>query len=368
MKKSILIAFLGNPFYDTRLKNLINSFSKSGYEFIVLGFEWEGKEIYVNKNVQVININRTPSIKFYLNFLYHLFKFLLKNKADFYFAEDVYSLGLMSIFSKIRRKKLFYNSRELYPFLAGLRERKFVQSLLAFVEKLFIKFPDYVLTTGEMDSEFLMHHYHLNNVIVLRNLPSMINMSGKIDLRKVLNIPEDSKILLYQGVLIDGRGIKVAIKLLQNFEKFHLVILGEGREKENFIKFAHSIGVNERVRFMGAVKQEDLVSYTAAADLGLALIENISLSYYYALPGKLFEYIMAELPVLCTDLPQMKSIVKKYNVGRYVDINNYDEIIKNVSEIFSNPEIINTYKQNCMIAKKELNWENEFTKLKEKLI
>lgn len=368
MKNSILIAFLGNPFYDTRLKNLINSFSKYGYEFIVLGFEWEGKEIYDNENIQIIKIQRTPSIKFYLKFLYHLFIFLFKNKADFYFAEDVYSLGLMSIFSKIRRKKLFYNSRELYPFLAGLRERKIVQSILAFVEKLFIKFPDNVLTTGEMDSEFLMHHYHLSNVIVLRNLPSMINILEKIDLRKLLNIPDDSKILLYQGVLIDGRGIKVAIKLLQDFEKFHFVILGEGREKENFIKFAHSIGVNERVHFMGAVKQEDLVPFTSAADLGLALIENISLSYYYALPGKLFEYIMAEIPVLCTDLPQMKNIVKKYNVGRYVDINNYEDIIKNVSEIFSNSEIISTYKKNCVIAKKELNWENEFTKLKEKLM
>jgi len=48
---------------------------------------------------------------------------------------------------------------------------------------------------------------------------------------------------------------------------------------------------------------------TASVDIGVSLIENLSTSYYYALPNKLFEYIMADVPVVVSNLPQMKKLL-----------------------------------------------------------
>jgi len=114
---------------------------------------------------------------------------------------------------------------------------------------------------------------------------------------------------------------------------------------------------------MGKINQNELLSYTAAADVGLSLIENISLSYHYALPNKLFEYIMAEIPVVVSKLPQMVEIVMQYNVGEVVDLDNLDELIHKIKLLSENTQLYSNYSANCENASKELNWNNEIRNL-----
>ncbi|MCB0731157.1 MAG: glycosyltransferase, partial [Ignavibacteriae bacterium] len=117
--------------------------------------------------------------------------------------------------------------------------------------------------------------------------------------------------------------------------------------------------------FIGAVNHSELLNYTAGADIGLALIENISISYYYALPNKLFEYIMAGIPIFASNLPQMKKVIDEYNVGKYVDPENENEMIKNLEELIKDQKLLSDFSANCKKASKILNWENEFEKFKE---
>ena len=51
-------------------------------------------------------------------------------------------------------------------------------------------------------------------------------------------------------------------------------------------------------------------------DLGLSFEEDTCLAYKFALPNKIFDYIHAEIAVLVSDLPEMKALVNKYNVGQ----------------------------------------------------
>jgi len=107
------------------------------------------------------------------------------------------------------------------------------------------------------------------------------------------------------------------------------------------------------------IEKNELLNYTAAADVGLSLIEDISLSYHYALPNKLFEYIMAEIPVIVSNLPQMVEIVMQYNVGEVVESDNQNELINKINLLFEDEELYSSYKANCKSASKELNWDNE---------
>ena len=104
-------------------------------------------------------------------------------------------------------------------------------------------------------------------------------------------------------------------------------------------------------------------SRAGPTDIGVALIENISKSYYYALPNKLFEYIMAEVPVVVSNLPQMKEIIEKYDVGFAVDIDNRYELITAIKKLSEDARLYESKKQNCRIASQELNWEKEVTSL-----
>lgn len=372
MKKctNICISYLGNSNNDTRITNLVNSLEADGCSVEVISFDWTTPGFQtIGGRQKVYKLVKTSfSLKYYLKFARILLKDLFKSKADIFVAEDIYTLPFVFFAGKLKRKIVYYNSRELYPFLAGLRNKKIVQTLIRIIERFFITKVNLVLTTGPMDAQFLEQYYKITNTLVIRNLPVQKKPDKVLDLRKELNLDSDNILLLYQGVLLEGRGLEQTFEALAKTEKFHLIILGDGVLKASLVETADKLGILDRVHFIGTVSQSDLINYTAAADVGLALIKNLSLSYYYALPNKLFEYISAGLPVIISDLPQMRQIIDKYNVGEVADIetgNNLDEILK---KFIADKDKLGFYSDNCRKAAEELNWQNEYKLVKQKFL
>jgi len=369
-KKSAVITFLGNAYHDSRVVNLIESLNQLGIETKTISFDWKTKNFKTQVgSITVYRLDKSnSSIIYYFNFLFLLIRDLLKIKANFYFAEDIYTLPIVYFFAKKNKAKIFYNSREIYAHLAGLRNKNYVQKIIAKIESNFIKKVDLVLVTGNMDAEFLTESYSISNLFVLRNLPKYVKEISKINIRKKLNISSSEKIILYQGVLLEGRGIEKLIDIIDKVPNSHLVLIGDGEFRDKFEnKAKNSVSAN-RIHFVGAVNHSELLKYTASADIGLAIIENISISYYYALPNKLFEYIMAGIPVLSSNLPQMKKIIDEYNVGKYVDPEKDEELKATLNEMLQDDDQIERYKINCRTAARKLNWEEEFNKFKDFLL
>jgi glycosyltransferase involved in cell wall biosynthesis len=364
-KNKICIAFLGNIHYDSRAANFYNSFRERGYKVKAISFDWMTKDFKTEKgDISVYKLKKDAfRICFYLKFSLLLSFRLLFTKADFVFAEDVYTLPFIVLFSKIKNSKSFYDSREIYSHLAGLNKRENVQAFWAWIEKKCIKNIDLIITSGEMDSEFIEKEYNLKSTVVIRNLPFPTEIKESFDFRKYFNLDEDKKILLYQGVILHGRGLRIIFDVIKELENCVLIILGDGEYKEYYQTLAHKNNIDQIVFFYGKIEQNQLLKYTSGADIGLAIIENLSLSYYFALPNKMFEYINCGVPVLVSNFPQMKSIVDRYKVGIYVDPNDKDEIFKQLNILLDNNELRNKLKQNCKIAAVELNWKKEINKL-----
>jgi glycosyltransferase involved in cell wall biosynthesis len=122
-------------------------------------------------------------------------------------------------------------------------------------------------------------------------------------------------ILIYQGALQVGRGLEAAIRALGLVTGLHLAIVGGGGLRPALEILARESGCADRVHFLGEVDFRELVPLTREALAGLALIEPLSASYRFALPGKLFEYIQTGVPVIATALPEMRKIIEGYGVG-----------------------------------------------------
>ncbi|MCS7053879.1 MAG: glycosyltransferase [Ignavibacterium sp.] len=368
-KKKALIAFLGNINYDTRCFNLFNSLKKAGYEVEFIGFDWLTKNFTSQKGEKTIYklVKKSPSLTFYFKFYSILKLNLLIKKYDLLFAEDLYTLPACIIIGKLKRAKIIYDSRELFGFLAGLKDRPFIQFLWQIVEKIFIKKSDLVLVTGLLDELFLQKKYNISNTIVIRNLPLFNKSFKKIDLYDKYKIDESKKILVYQGVVVKGRGIRIIFDLLKQTDEYILLILGDGEDLTYFKELAISMSINHKVIFVGKIPQEELLNYTSGSFVGLSLIENLSLSYYYALPNKLFEYIMAEIPVIVTNLPQMKSVIDEFQVGYVVEESDIESLKAILQELSSDKNHYEQLKLNCRKASEILCWEKEFTLLNKKL-
>ncbi len=366
--------FLGNSEKDSRITNLKNSLESENHDVSVVSFDWFTENFVTKKGkVNIYKLNKKFSLIFYLRFaiitLYHV----IKSDAKILFAEDVYTLPFVALIGKIKRRKVIYNSREFYAFLGGLTERKKLQMAIAEIERIFIKFTDLVLTTGKMDSEFLEKLYKLKNTCVIRNIPLKKQTDEIIDLRKLLKIDNNKFIVLYQGVLLKGRGLEISLHAIKNLPECELVILGDGVLKEKLITITKQLNISYKVHFLGAVKHQELDKYTAGADVGLCIIENISISYYYALPNKLFEYINSGVPVIGSNLPQIKDIIKNYGVGEIIEIDNIgfnkqvERLVQSIRLMLNDKTEYNKYKVNCLNAANILNWEVEYQNAKDKL-
>jgi len=362
--KSVLIVFLGNIHYDSRVTNFYKTFKDRGFKTRVVGFDWLTENFKPERgDVSVYKLKKTSSLVYYLRFVFILSRRILFTKADFIFAEDIYTLPFAAILGRLKGAKIIYDSREVYGHLAGLSKRKNLQSLLKWIETTFIHSAYKTITTGPLDSLHIENAYGIEKSIVIRNFPLYCRIEYPFDFRKHYNLRVDTKIILYQGVILHGRGLKEIFNVLNEIHNCVLIILGGGEYTEYYKKLSSEKGLDKIVFFFGKIPQHELLNYTAGADIGLSIIENLSLSYYYALPNKMFEYILTGVPVLASNFPQMKDIIDEFKVGLYIDPENSDELKKSLLRLINDNNLRKELSLNCFNAAKELNWEKEIKKL-----
>jgi glycosyltransferase involved in cell wall biosynthesis len=113
--------------------------------------------------------------------------------------------------------------------------------------------------------------------------------------------------------------------------------------------------LTDKVVFTGRVPFEDLPTYTAQADIGINLLENWGLSYYYSLPNRIFDYIREGVPILASDFPEIRKITTRYNIGTLVC--NYDP--KFLASTIKRMVLKGKNSSAFIAANEALCWENE---------
>jgi glycosyltransferase involved in cell wall biosynthesis len=122
--------------------------------------------------------------------------------------------------------------------------------------------------------------------------------------------------------------------------------------------------LDKKIICTGQISYNELPVYTQGAIIGLSLEEDIGLNYHYALPNKIFDYIQAHIPVLVSDLPEMRNIVEQYTCGEIVYSRTPKDIAQQIEKMYE-PALYQKYVEQSMYASQTLNWEQEEKKLLE---
>ncbi len=122
-----------------------------------------------------------------------------------------------------------------------------------------------------------------------------------------------------------------------------------------------SEGVAERVKIIPPVSYEELLEWTASADIGLTIFPlDYSLSILMTQPNKLFEYLMAGVPVLSSQLPAIVEVIKTYDVGQIVPSFEPEAIGRTINAMLADDTALHRMSHNALeAAKNDLNWEKE---------
>jgi len=298
---------------------------------------------------------------FYLFFNLKLLVFLIFTKTDSLLANDLDTLPANFLASKIRKIPLIYDSHEYFTEVPELINRRFVRRIWQGIESYIFPRLNKVYTVSSSIAHAYEKKYGVP-VKVIRNLP----LAG-LPVTKPTNIAglAERKIILYQGTLNKGRGLETAIRSMKFVEGAVLLIAGDGPERKELEQLTESTMLSEKVIFTGKVPPEQLRGITRLASLGIYIEENTGLNYFYALPNKLFDYILAGVPVLVSPFPEMEKIVLEYGVGEVLDAADEKHLAQKFNEMLCDRKKQAIWEKNLKEAAKELCWEKEEELLKE---
>jgi glycosyltransferase involved in cell wall biosynthesis len=206
---------------------------------------------------------------------------------------------------------LVYDTHELWPDRNGRPEWR--RWLLA-CEAFFVRVADAVVTTSPGYASAVGRRYRVAPPRVVRNIPERITPAA------ALGETQSEAVAAYVGGLLRGRGLEQAIDAAALVPDLQLRLIGPGSTAyvEELRQRADAAGVAGRVTFTGAVAPDAVTPALAGAAVGLMLIQPICPSYVLTLPNKLFEYAIAGVPILSSDMPVMAEVVRSADLGEVV--------------------------------------------------
>ncbi|MBR3090816.1 MAG: glycosyltransferase [Bacteroidetes bacterium] len=365
MTYDVCIVSFSDIKYDARTINLYNLCKKIGLNCLLISTSSNINSIKMEGDNIVIPIKSDKRVIYnWFYFLKDIKKIMEKIYIKSFWASDLYALPAIQYINNRNKVNIVYDSREIYSALSTLSNHRIKQYVITKIERFFIKKTTQIVVSGDLDKDYIKKFYNLDLPIhVVYNYPWAHKVEKTSLIRDKYNIQDEKIILIYQGVILKGRGLLPIIKSIRNSNDYVLVVLGDGKYKKELITYCNNNNLNDKVFFADNIQYNELYRWTSCGDIGLCNIEPLSQSYIYALPNKLFEYFQSELPVIVTDLPALAQLVRKYNCGEVVGINNDEnEIIDVLNKIKDNYQY---YKDNVKIISEKYHYETQIDLIKQ---
>ena len=289
-----------------------------------------------------------------------------EESPDVVHAHDSDTLAAASKAARAAGALLVYDAHELFPDM--LQEHPLsgsapVQAYWKSIERASVPRTEAVITVSEGLADELARRYGVEPIVVA-NVPALAPIASTGRLRRELEVPDGVPVVIYQGVLIPGRGLSRLVRAWTRVPRAVLAVQGFGPAEAGMRETAVAAGVADRVRFMGRIAPADLHEYACGADAGVVIYEHTTLNNYLAAPNKLFAYLMAGLPMAASDFPGLAAIVTGERVGAVFDPEDEESIARAVRALVEDAGALAAMSSRAReLAETRYNWEIEKTKL-----
>jgi len=358
-----------NPIdYERRIKNQAESSKKTGHRVWIVALGKPGDSSTVEQGGIPV---RRLKIPFYkggpLKFIHYnlkVFLLLVFKSLEVLHAHDLWVLPAVYSLRLFKNFRIIYDAHEYYEGLEIFNKNRIRKKFWLLIEKTVITYVDVLITVSEPIARLYKQKYPtLKYIEVIRNVPKKEVINNALISEK---LPvTDKKIVVYQGHFKPGRGLLKLIEAMSDIDGVQLVLIGGGELEQEIRNKIKLLDIEKKISLPGYIPTNQLISTASKADLGVVLFEPTSLNYTYALPNKFFEYMMAGIPVLASNLETFEEYIKTYRTGVTVDPKNVQEITQTIKKMIADDEQLMEWRENSRQASNTLNWENESHKMKQ---
>lgn len=219
---------------------------------------------------------------------------------------------------------VIWDAHEIYQDLASIQPERATVNARIIEEN--VRYVDGFITLNQSIADFYRNAYpELPDAVLVPNAVERVTRSdydGRLHRKAGLN--REQRIVLFQGSYALNRGIHAlleASRLLD--ERWSLVFMGWGNLEGDIRRYIEDQPQRPEGRaslaMVPGAPHDELLSWTAGATLGTIPYENTGLNHLYCSPNKLWEYPAAGVPILASDMPEMKRRIDQYGIGVTVD-------------------------------------------------
>ena len=357
--KSVFVSVINDLSHDQRVHKVCTVLHEKGFKVTLVGRQLPDSQPIIREyQTKRMKMVFKKGALFYAFYNVRLFFLLLFSKTDILHSNDLDTLLANYLVSKLKRVPLIYDSHEYFTGVPEIQNRRCVKKVWTTIEKWIFPKLKFVFTVNESIADLYKQQYKVN-VLVMRNIPSMKNIPlfrSKDD----LNLPKDKKIIILQGAGINvDRGAEELLEAIALMNNCLLIIAGSGDVIEQLKLRSQKEDLSHKVLFTGKLPYEEMMQYTMLSDVGVTLDKPNNTNYELSLPNKLFDYIKAGIPILSSNLIEIKKVVQTYQIGAIISDHNPLTIKNGLEEILNDENKRLRYVENSKNASKQLSWENE---------
>ncbi len=341
------------------------SLVKAGFDVTHICPDKDGDRVL--DGVRIVTFGGSRSIGGRLKKLGTLYKLAKQQDVDVYHCNEVDS-WMAGVALKITTgRKLVFDSHEIPSHdFAETRIPKLLRPLVIFtlraIFRIMLLFTDrIVLAKKSADLDF--RGTRVPKILV----QNFSDPEGAALAPQASN--DDSITVVHLGAINKIRGwpqMLDALALTKN-KNIKLRVIGQFGDNtgDEFLAYAATKKLSTRVIFEPWIPYDAVQRALRECQIGIILFQPVMLSFTHALPHKMFDYMLAELPVIVPDFAvEVADIVKSSDAGVLVDATDVQKVADTLDLLASSPDLRKRYGLNGRQAVLETyNWQQERTKL-----
>ena len=286
----------------------------------------------------------------------------MPEKPDIVHCNDLDTL-LVGVLAKRRYGvRLIYDAHEFFPHSDP--QGKWVDiAFFSALERFLIRKADAVVTVNPQLGEAIRAAYRLDRVYSVPNAePWVEGRPSSLPGSAMDQLARGRVKFLFQGRFSPGRGIEELIEGWTRVDGGRAALFLRGPDnlwRQALIELATRLGVFDRsVYFLDAVREDELVSGAAEADVGIIPYKPLIINDRLSCPNKLSQYLHAGLMVIANDLPYVKAVLTEAEAGLFYNSADPSTLAAAVSQVVDRPELLRRSRGNASrFARERFNWQ-----------
>ncbi len=366
---------------EIRVRKIGRSLSDKGHNVFVLA-----KELNIDdaRNCDYCNIqgfgyfsawpilNRLLSMPIPLNILWTFWIVQVgkKERLDCIIARDL-RLALPAIFAaKLLQIPIILDYGENFPAMyksSGKQQiRHYITRNVRFaatLERTCARWAGHVWVVVEENRDRLVEMgISRTKITVLSNTPELSGIMREKAVSSFCSRSNDCFRMIFVGVVTVNRGLDLILRsihyMLEKEGGIEFLVVGDGNDRPRLERLATSLGIGHSVNFVGWIGSEDVPNLIHKSDVGL-IPHSINEHIQTTIPNKLFDYMMAGIPVVSADIRPIRRVLETEGCGLTIP-DDPKEVARIILELKASPELRARMGENGRKAiQRKYNWAEE---------